>query len=75
MTTTKLRVGVIYGGKSGEHEVSVASAASIIKHLDRKKYDPVPVHIAYFTAVTDATGHVTFLKDPYGYDVRQRGAF
>jgi D-alanine-D-alanine ligase len=46
VTTTKLRVGVIYGGKSGEHEVSVASAASIIKHLDRKKYDPVPVHIA-----------------------------
>ena len=31
----KLRVGVIYGGRSGEHEVSVASAASIFKHLDR----------------------------------------
>ncbi|HEY6361076.1 MAG TPA: D-alanine--D-alanine ligase family protein [Vicinamibacterales bacterium] len=41
----KLRVGVIYGGKSGEHEVSVASAASIIKHLDRSKYEPVPVRI------------------------------
>jgi D-alanine-D-alanine ligase len=41
----KLRVGVIYGGKSGEHEVSVASAASIIKHLDRAKYEPVPVRI------------------------------
>ncbi len=44
--TTKLRVGVIYGGKSGEHEVSVASAASIIKHLDRAKYEAVPIHIA-----------------------------
>jgi D-alanine-D-alanine ligase len=41
----KLRVGVIYGGRSGEHEVSVASAASIIKHLDRAKYDPVPIRI------------------------------
>jgi D-alanine-D-alanine ligase len=42
----KLRVGVIYGGKSGEHEVSIASAASIIKHLDRDRYDAVPIHIA-----------------------------
>jgi D-alanine-D-alanine ligase len=42
---SKLRVGVIYGGKSGEHEVSVASAASIFKHLDSRQYDPVPIHI------------------------------
>jgi D-alanine-D-alanine ligase len=41
----KLRVGVIYGGRSGEHEVSVASAASIFKHLDRTKYDAVPIRI------------------------------
>jgi len=41
----KLRVGVIYGGRSGEHEVSVASAASIIKHLDRSRYEPVPIRI------------------------------
>jgi D-alanine-D-alanine ligase len=41
----KLRVGVIYGGRSGEHEVSVASAASIIKHLDRARYEPVPIRI------------------------------
>ena len=43
--TTKIRVGVIYGGKSGEHEVSIASAASVMKHLDRAKYDAVPIHI------------------------------
>jgi len=42
---SKLRVGVIYGGRSGEHEISVASAASILKHLDRGKYEPVPVRI------------------------------
>lgn len=41
----KLRVGVIYGGRSGEHEVSVASAASIFKHLDRTRYAPVPIRI------------------------------
>lgn len=41
----KLRVGVIFGGRSGEHEVSIASAASIIKHLDRARYEPVPIRI------------------------------
>ena len=41
----KLRVGVIYGGKSGEHEVSVVSAASIFKHLDRSRFQPVPIRI------------------------------
>ncbi len=43
---TKLRVGVIFGGRSGEHEVSVASAASIFQHLDRTRYEPVPIRIA-----------------------------
>jgi D-alanine-D-alanine ligase len=41
----KLRVGIIYGGRSGEHEVSVVSAASIFKHLDRSRYEAVPVLI------------------------------
>jgi D-alanine-D-alanine ligase len=41
----KLRVGVIYGGRSGEHEVSIASAASIFKHLDRGRYEIVPIRI------------------------------
>jgi D-alanine-D-alanine ligase len=42
---TKLRVGVIFGGRSGEHEVSIASAASIFKHLDRSRYETVPIRI------------------------------
>ena len=41
----KLRIGIIYGVRSGEHEVSIASAASIIKHLDRARYEPVPIRI------------------------------
>ena len=41
----KLRVGIIFGGRSGEHEVSVTSAASIFKHINREKYEPVPIRI------------------------------
>ncbi|MGH9161993.1 MAG: D-alanine--D-alanine ligase A, partial [Vicinamibacteraceae bacterium] len=41
----KLRVGVIYGGRSGEHEVSLASAAAVLGNLDRSKYDAVPICI------------------------------
>ncbi|MBE3565463.1 MAG: D-alanine--D-alanine ligase [Thermogemmatispora sp.] len=43
--TRKLRVGVIFGGRSGEHEVSIASATSIIEHLDPNKYEVVPIAI------------------------------
>ena len=41
----KLRVGIIFGGRSGEHEVSVTSASSIFKHIDRSKYEPVAIRI------------------------------
>jgi D-alanine-D-alanine ligase len=41
----KLRVGVIYGGRSGEHEVSLASAAAVFKNLDPARYEAVPIKI------------------------------
>ena len=41
----KLRVGVIYGGRSGEHEVSLASAAAVFKNLDPERYEAVPIKI------------------------------
>jgi D-alanine-D-alanine ligase len=41
----KLRVGVLFGGRSGEHEVSLLSAASVLKAIDRKVYDVVPIGI------------------------------
>ena len=41
----RLRVGVVYGGRSSEHEVSLASAAAIFANFDRKRYDPVPIRI------------------------------
>ena len=41
----KLRVGVIFVGRSGEHEVSLQSAKSVIEAMDREKYDIVPIGI------------------------------
>jgi D-alanine-D-alanine ligase len=41
----RLRVGVLFGGRSGEHEVSLASAASVIRGLDADKYEAVPIGI------------------------------
>jgi len=41
----KLRVGVVYGGRSGEHEVSLASAASVFQNLDPSRYEAVPIRI------------------------------
>lgn len=48
--TEKLRVGVIFGGRSGEHEVSLISAGSIIRAMDRRKYEVIPIAI-------DKNGH------------------
>jgi D-alanine-D-alanine ligase len=39
------RMVILYGGKSGEHEVSLVSAASILRHLDRSAYEPVLVGV------------------------------
>lgn len=41
----KTRVAVLYGGKSGEHEVSLKSAASVLRYIDRERFEPVPVSI------------------------------
>ncbi len=42
----KLRVGVIFGGRSGEHEVSIRSARAVIESIDRRKYDVLPIAIS-----------------------------
>lgn len=41
----KLRIGVIFGGRSGEHEVSLMSAQSVMAALDREKYEVIPIGI------------------------------
>jgi D-alanine-D-alanine ligase len=42
---TRLRVGIIYGGRSGEHEVSLASAASVFQNLDPARYEAIAIRI------------------------------
>src|ERR1700680_4137733 len=41
----KLRVGILFGGRSGEHEVSLVSAASVLNAIDKEKYEVVPIGI------------------------------
>ena len=41
----KLRIGIIYGGRSGEHEVSLASAAAVFANLDPARYEPIAIRI------------------------------
>jgi D-alanine-D-alanine ligase len=74
----KLRVGVIFGGRSGEHEVSLRSAHSIINALDKDKYDVVPIGITKQgnwlmageaagllpEAVMSGNDHVALIGDP-----------
>jgi D-alanine-D-alanine ligase len=45
MQNPRLRIALIYGGQSAEHEVSLRSARSIFDAMDRSKYDPVPILI------------------------------
>jgi len=41
----RLRIGIVYGGRSGEHEVSIASAASVFANLDKARYEPIAIRI------------------------------
>ncbi|MDF2960426.1 MAG: DdlB, partial [Paenibacillus sp.] len=41
----KIRIGLIYGGKSGEHEVSLQTALAVIKAFDMSKYEVIPFYI------------------------------
>src|SRR6266567_451398 len=47
MARKKMRIGLIFGGRSGEHEVSLASATSILANLDKDKYEIVPIGITH----------------------------
>jgi D-alanine-D-alanine ligase len=83
----KIRVGVVRGGRSGEHEVSLRSAESILKAIDRNKYDVVPITITHegrwdpFTISPDPSGErpvdVVFpiVHGTYGEDGTIQGLF
>src|SRR5690348_392504 len=47
MEKKKIRIGLIFGGRSGEHEVSLASAESVMANLDRDRYEIVPIGISH----------------------------
>ena len=42
----KIKLGVIFGGETVEHEVSIISALQAIKSIDKDKYDVVPIYIS-----------------------------
>ncbi len=43
---SKIKIGVIFGGMSTEHDVSIVSGTSVIQNLDREKYDVYPIYIS-----------------------------
>jgi len=45
MVMKKVRVGILFGGRSGEHEVSLLSAASVLQAIDKDKYEVLPIGI------------------------------
>jgi D-alanine-D-alanine ligase len=59
----KLRVGVIFGGRSAEHQVSLVSAASVINALDKNKYEVVPIGITSDGRWLSSPGALKLLKD------------
>jgi D-alanine-D-alanine ligase len=64
----RLRIGVIFGGRSGEHEVSLVSATSIINALDREKYDVVPIGITLEGRWISSGRALSLLKEKAGLE-------
>jgi D-alanine-D-alanine ligase len=59
----KIKMGVIFGGRSGEHEVSVRSARSVIDAIDRARYDVIPLAITREGHWLSPAGSVALLPD------------
>jgi D-alanine-D-alanine ligase len=45
VTNMRTRIGIVFGGRSGEHEISIRSAKSVIEEIDKEKYAVVPIFI------------------------------
>ncbi len=63
-TSGKIRVGVVFGGRSGEHEVSLVSAQSIMKALDSNKYEVIPIGVSKQGTWVVGADPKTFLPAP-----------
>src|SRR5687768_12185011 len=60
----KLRVGVIFGGRSGEHEVSIRTARAVIDAIDQRRYEVVPIAITKEgNWLSPAVGSLLFPED------------
>ena len=66
--TRKIRVGIIFGGRSGEHEVSLVSATAVMNALDREKYDVVPIGITPEGRWISSSRALGMLKDKAALD-------
>jgi len=78
MTKKKLKIGVLFGGKSAEHEVSIQSAINVIKALDKKKYHITPIKIQKngkfnFDILKNFDIIFPVLHGPYGEDGSMQG--
>ena len=70
--TNKLNVGVLFGGRSGEHEVSIVSARSVIEALDKSKYNVIPMGITkkgQWIAGPDSVKLLEEGKDPENLEI------
>ncbi len=68
MSGSKLRIGVIFGGRSGEHEVSLVSADAVVRALDPDKYIVVPIGITREGRWISAPDALAKLKDRCGLE-------
>ena len=80
MAKKKLKIGILFGGKSAEHEVSIVSAKNIIKALDKKKYQIFPIKIGKngkfdFNIIKKLDAVFPVLHGPYGEDGSMQGFF
>lgn len=78
MAKKKLKIGVLFGGKSAEHEVSINSAKNVIKALDTKKYQVIPIKINKngkfdFSILKKVDVVFPVLHGPYGEDGSMQG--
>ncbi len=64
----KIRVGVIFGGRSGEHEVSLVSATSVIRTLDPQQYEVVPIGITREGRWVSSSDALRLLKEQTGLE-------
>ncbi|MGD1046169.1 MAG: D-alanine--D-alanine ligase family protein [Bacteroidota bacterium] len=67
----RIRIGVIFGGRSVEHEVSLVSAASVINALDKKKYEVIPIGIASTGQWLSSNETLRLLKEKQSIELEQ----